>query len=195
MLSAEQLQSIQLLSDTVLYADAVCFMRKLVREQHCDPLPASQVAGLLNIAGAAKYDELRRFIIHQRDRNWPPSKRDIKTFYTALEEMFSLMQRKRLRDEFHLMTASRDAANEIRQEVDELMAEPGARIYSTPGRGKWCARGRKGGRAYETENEQEIDMVTTRKQIRCSSESLYAAQPLCVHRPTGHADRVAYWRG
>lgn len=124
MLSERQLQTIQLLSDTVLYPEAIAFMRKLVRDQHCDPLPASQVAGLLNIAEAAKYDELRRFIVHQRDRNWPPSKRDIKSFYTALEETLSLVQRKRLRDEFHLVTNEHGRnVNDIRQEVDELMAE------------------------------------------------------------------------
>jgi hypothetical protein len=124
MLSAAQMQKIWLLSDTVLYTEAVAFMRKLVREQDCYPLPASQVAGLLNMAGSAKYDELRRFVVHQRDRDWPPSKRDIKTFYSALEETLSLMQRKRLKDEFHLLTSEQGrAVNEMRQEVDELMAE------------------------------------------------------------------------
>src|SRR6266566_6943689 len=123
MLSNAQLQKIYLLSDTVIYPEAVTFIRKLVQEQGCDPLPTSQVAGLLNIAEAVKYDELHRFVLHQRDRNWPPSKRDIKTFYTALEEVLSLMQRKRLKDEFHLVTdESGRSASEIRQESDALVA-------------------------------------------------------------------------
>jgi len=123
MLSNAQLQKIYLLSDTVLYSEAVSFIRKLVQEQGCDPLPTSQVAGLLSIAEATRYDELHRFVLHQRDRNWPPSKRDIKTFYTALEEVLSLMQRKRLKDEFHLMPDMQGrSVSEVRQEIDELLA-------------------------------------------------------------------------
>ena len=122
MLSNAQLQKIYLLSDTVLYPEAVSFMQKLVRGQGCNPLPTSQVAGLLNIAEAVKYDELHRFVLHQRDRNWPPSRRDIKTFYTALEEVLLLMQRKRLKDEFHLMPDMQGRSlSEVRQEVDELL--------------------------------------------------------------------------
>jgi hypothetical protein len=126
MLSNAQLQKIYLLSDTVLYPEAVSFIRKPVQEQGCDPLPTSQVAGLLNIAEAVKYDELHRFVLHQRDRNWPPSKRDIKTFYAALEEVLSLMQRKRLKDEFHLMPDMQGrSVSEVRQEVDELLGRLG----------------------------------------------------------------------
>jgi hypothetical protein len=122
MTSPSQLQKISLLSDTVLYSEAVSFMRKLVRDQECDPLPSSQVAGLLSIAESFKYDELYRFVVHQRDRNWPPSKGDIKKFYTALEEVLSAMFRKRLKDEFHLLTdESGHSVNDIRQESNALM--------------------------------------------------------------------------
>ncbi len=99
-LSAAQLQKIWLLSDTVLYPEANAFLRKLVQEKGCDPLPASQVAGLLSIADSHKYDELYRYVVHQRDRDWPPFRRDLKTFYTELEQVFSLMQRTRLKDQF-----------------------------------------------------------------------------------------------
>src|SRR5260221_1193724 len=123
MLTPAQLEKIWLLSDTVLYPEAISFMRKLVQDQECNPLPASQVAGLLNIAESAQYHELYRFVVHQRDRDWPPSKRDIKTFYTALEEVLSLMQRKRLKDEFHLLADEHGrSASDIRQERDALMA-------------------------------------------------------------------------
>jgi len=125
-LSSAQLQKIWLLSDTVLYPEAVSFLDKLVRKQGCDPLPASQVAGLLSIADSHKYDELYRYVVHQRDRDWPPFRRDLKTFYTELEQVFSLMQRTRLKDEFHLLTAgnagSGRSVSDIRQEADELMA-------------------------------------------------------------------------
>lgn len=115
-----QLQKVWLLSDTVLYPEAAAFIRKLVRDQECDPLPTSQVAGLLNIAESLHYDRLYRFILHQRERNWPPSKRDIKTFYTALEEVLSVMRRKRLKDEFRLLDGIN--AGELKQETDALMA-------------------------------------------------------------------------
>src|SRR5579885_3249960 len=121
MLSTAQLQKIALLSDTVLYNEAVAFIRKLVREQDCAPLPNSQVKGLFSIAESSSYDELYRFVVHQRDRNWPPSKRDIKTFYTALEQELSLMYRKRLKDEFLLLT--QQSAQEIRKEANDIMAQ------------------------------------------------------------------------
>lgn len=77
----------------------------------------------MSIAEASKYDELYRFVVHQRDRDWPPSRRDIKTFYTALEEVLSLMRRKRLKDEFHLITDEQGhSPQEMRQESDTLMA-------------------------------------------------------------------------
>ena len=42
--------------------------------------------------------------------------------YTALEEVLSLMQRKRLKDEFHLMPDMQGRSlSEVRQEVDELL--------------------------------------------------------------------------
>jgi hypothetical protein len=123
MPTSTQLQKIWLLSDTVLYPEAIAFIQNLVEEQECNPLPASQVAGLLSIAESSKYDELYRFVVHQRDRDWPPSRRDIKTFYTALEEKLSLMRRKRLKDEFHLIVDEHGkSAQELRQESDELMA-------------------------------------------------------------------------
>jgi len=123
MLSTAQLEKIDLLSDTLLYDEAVSFVQRLVRVEHCNPLPTSQVTGLLNIAESFRYDELYRFITHQRDRNWPPSKSDIKTFYSALEQVLSIMMRKRLREEFHLLTERPGGSiSEMRQEADALMA-------------------------------------------------------------------------
>src|SRR5947209_20199867 len=104
MLSTAQIQKISLLSDIVLYPEAVAFMQRLVRDEACSPLPASQVTGLLNIANGSKYSELYEFVKHQRDRNWPESKSDIKKLYTELEKMRTVMRNKRLKDEFHLVT-------------------------------------------------------------------------------------------
>ncbi len=51
-LQPAQLQKIWLLSDTVLYREAVDFVQNLV--SRVDPLPMSQVNGLLNITGVQK---------------------------------------------------------------------------------------------------------------------------------------------
>jgi len=120
MLDQKQLRKVWFLSDNVLYREAVAFLHKLVYEQECDPLPTSQVTGLLNIALLLKYGELEDFIQHQLERNWPPGKRDIKILYTALEEVLGIMRRKRLKDEFHLLDGV--SAGEIRRETDALMA-------------------------------------------------------------------------
>lgn len=116
-----QLQNIWLLSDTVLYPEAVAFMRRLVREQDCNPLPPSQVNGLLSIAESHQYDKLYDFVLHQRDRDWPPRQRDIKTFYIALEETLTNMQR-RLRGDFHLVSGARKAGGEHDADEQEMMA-------------------------------------------------------------------------
>jgi hypothetical protein len=121
MPSPEQMQTLLNLSDMVLYPEAVAFIRRLVYDEECMPLPASQVTGLLNIANASSYAELDRFIKHQRDRNWPESRKDIKTFYTELEKLFATMKNKRLRDEFHLVQVNR-SNKESNREIDELMA-------------------------------------------------------------------------
>jgi len=122
MLTARQIEKISLLSDTVLYPEAIAFMRRMVRDEDCSPLPTSQVMGLLNVANASKYSELHEYIKHQRDRNWPASKSDIKKLYTDLEQMLTLMKNKRLKDDFHLLS---DGLNPVqsRQEADELMAQ------------------------------------------------------------------------
>lgn len=121
MLTTEQVQKISLLADTILYPEAVALIQQLVREEDCSPLPPSQVTGLLNIATSSKYRELYTFVVHQRDRNWPTSKADIKVLYTALETYLTNMQKKRLKDEFRLVTDGLNVGD-ARQELDELMA-------------------------------------------------------------------------
>jgi hypothetical protein len=116
----KQLRKVWLLSDTVLYDEAVAFMRDLVDKRKCNPLPSSQIAGLLNIAETASYGELADFIIHQRSRDWPPGARDIKAFYTALEETLREMRSSRLREEFHLLDGV--SPEKIQQETEALMA-------------------------------------------------------------------------
>jgi hypothetical protein len=116
-----QLQKIWQLSDSVLYPEAVAFVHRLVNEEECSPLPASQVTGLLNIANAASFSELGRFIRHQRERNWPEAKKDIKTFYTELEKLLTKMKNKRIKGEFQLIREGL-SSKETSREIDELMA-------------------------------------------------------------------------
>ncbi|SRR5216683_4701083 len=117
MPSSEEFERLWNLSDNVLYPEAVTFLQRLVNEKGCATLPTSQVTGLLNIANAATYKELERFIQHQRERNWPMSKKDIETFYTELEKWLTTVKNRRLKDEFHLVQEG--GRNE---EIDELMA-------------------------------------------------------------------------
>jgi len=116
-----QLQTIWLLSDTVLYPEATAFLRHLVRDLQCQPLPTSQVNGLLSIAQAHRYDKLYEFVLHQRDRNWPSKQRDIKTFYTALAETLTTMQG-RLRGDFRLLSDAKRPGGGQQADEQELMA-------------------------------------------------------------------------
>lgn len=120
MLSPALNQRLRDLSDNELYTEAVSFIRRLVDQQGCSPLPTSQVMGLLNIANATSYSELEQFIKHQRERDWPFSKRDIKTFYTELEKYFSTMRNQRIRNDFHLLSDGLSPV-EANREVDEIM--------------------------------------------------------------------------
>ena len=122
MISTAQQQKVYYLSDTVLYKEAVGLVRSLKdRDGRPQPLPASQVKGLWNIASASpKYSSLTDFIVHQKLRDWQPAKRFIGSFYTELERVFSLMRNQRLRTEFRLLN-ERDTSQSISQQADEIM--------------------------------------------------------------------------
>lgn len=129
----ERQRKVQLLSDTELYPGAVSFLQKLVDEEEFSALPTSQVAGLFSVSLSPKYSDLYTFVKHQRDRNWPESKRDIKTFYTALERYLTNLHSRCVKDEFHLLEGEHDArqaANEVmvllaREFIQHLLAENG----------------------------------------------------------------------
>lgn len=116
-----QVQEILNVSDNVLYPEAVSFLRRLVNEKDCRPLPASQVTGLLNVANSSSYAELMRFIKHQRERYWPDSKQDIGTFYDELDGYLTTLKNKRVRELISLVYAEK-TKTEASQEIDELMA-------------------------------------------------------------------------
>lgn len=120
MPSLEQLQTLYDLSDNELYKGAVAFLHRIVDEEECMPLPASQVAGLLNIANASSYAELSHFIRHQLERNWSESKKDIKTFYTELDKELATIKKTYI-SRFQLAQDGK-SVKEVNQETDELMA-------------------------------------------------------------------------
>lgn len=107
-------------SDDTLYSEAVSLLHRLVAEKDCRPLPASQVIGLRNIASASSYMELERFLRHQRERNWPENRQDVKIFYTELSEKLASLKKTWLPERFHL-TSNGISAKEMNQEKDALM--------------------------------------------------------------------------
>lgn len=114
MLTPEQEQKISLLSDTTLYPEAAAFMG------HLSPLPTSQIMGLLNNTRVPSYGQLYAYVIHQRDRDWQGPKRGIKIFYTELEKVLSQMRKKRVVEEFRLLTPGQ-SSQQANQEADEIM--------------------------------------------------------------------------
>jgi hypothetical protein len=120
MPSPQHLQILWDASDDTLYPEAIKLLHRLVDEMECMPLPASQVSGLFNIANASSYAELERFLRHQRDRNWPESRKDIKIFYTELDERLTLFRKKWLPERFHLVQSGK-STKEVNLEIDELM--------------------------------------------------------------------------
>mgnify|MGYP001265018014 CR=1 FL=1 len=115
MLTTAQERKISLLSDTILYDEAVTLMRRI------SPLPTSQIMGLLNNTRVSSYGQLYAYIIHQRDRNWQDSKQGTKVFYTELEKVLSQMRKKRAIEEFRLLTPGLNS-QQANLEADEVMA-------------------------------------------------------------------------
>ncbi len=122
MLSPAQFQQLWSLSDDVLYREAVAFIHELIKREDCQPLPNSQVKGLLNIAKATQYTELERYIAHQRQRDWNAKSRYLKTFYVELEKLLTTMKNKRLQQEFQLLTTTLTHTERMR-EINEIMAQ------------------------------------------------------------------------
>jgi hypothetical protein len=121
VISTTQLEKVYYLSDMVLYKEAVGLMRSQKdRNGNPQPLPTSQVKGLWNIANSSTYNLLVEFIVHQKLRDWQPSKRFLATFYAELERVFNQMRNQRLRTEFRLLN-ERNASQSIGEQADEVM--------------------------------------------------------------------------
>lgn len=120
-LTLAQVRKIGVISDTVLYPEAAALVKQLIENEECNPLPSSQITGLLSIASANTYTELYDFVLHQRDRNWTTSKRDIEKFYTELEKYLSDMARQRVKTEFQLIPEGLDT-KQAKQMTETVMA-------------------------------------------------------------------------
>lgn len=96
-LTDEQLKKIWLVSDTVLYPEAVTFMHDLNEQTTALPLPTSQVKGLFNIIRSSTYDEVGKYIKHQIKRNVHIG------FYEKLDQKLASIERKRMQEEFQLI--------------------------------------------------------------------------------------------
>ncbi len=97
-LTNEQHKKIYLLSDTVLYPEAVALMRRLVEDDEVRQLPKnSQIMGLLNIIKSAKYDDVLDFINRQIERSVD------EVFYDKLRQELNKIHRKRMQNEFQLV--------------------------------------------------------------------------------------------
>ena len=121
MLDAQGMQRLLTISDTVLYPEAVALLRRLLKEQQCDPLPNAQINGLLHIAGTSSFAQIDQFVKHQRDRNWPERQQYIPIFYKELERYLVNMRTQRLTKEFRLLSPELSIAEERRQ-AEEVMA-------------------------------------------------------------------------
>lgn len=87
----EQMRLLRALSDVELYRQAMDFLNAEVEingePERRLPLPNTQIHGLLNVAQANTYSELRKFIRHQhRERRWEKKNEYIPIFYKDLEK-------------------------------------------------------------------------------------------------------------
>jgi hypothetical protein len=84
MITRQEEEKIQILSDTELYPQAVEFMHGIARK-----LPTTQINGLLNVSLANTYEQLKEFVDHQYNRTtWKANERHIPEFYRRLTLKF-----------------------------------------------------------------------------------------------------------
>ncbi len=154
MLTAAQLQKIWLLSDTVLYPEAVAFVSRVIRQEEHAPLPNAQAASLMGVAELLDYGKLEQFMKHQADRG----AQKFAPFYTELEKHLSLIGRSRLKDEFHLLAddpartakATREETRALlalvaREFIQHLLAENGLQVALNEEQQRPLSKGRRNG--------------------------------------------------
>lgn len=113
-LTTEQRQKIWLVSDTVLYPEAVTMMHDLQEQEDWKPLPKSQIMGLQNIIRNASYAQVADYIKHQIERHVHSA------FYKELDQRLVRIKNKRLHEEFQLVLPQ-PTKREEDAEKNELM--------------------------------------------------------------------------
>jgi 16S rRNA C1402 (ribose-2'-O) methylase RsmI len=112
-LTNEQRKKIYLLSDTVLYPEAVALTRELALDERVRQLPKdSQIMGLLNVSKSATYAEVLVFINRHIERHVD------EVFYDNLRQKLNKIQKERLQNEFELVIP-----NSIKREEDTQKKE------------------------------------------------------------------------
>lgn len=84
--TAEQKDQIRLLSDGELYDQAIVFVRQN------DTVENKQMAGLLEYSRS--WEELLKFVRHQKGRDWQRKKAHYADFYTELEQYLTQLRAK-----------------------------------------------------------------------------------------------------
>jgi vacuolar-type H+-ATPase subunit C/Vma6 len=115
-LTDAQRKKIWLVSDTVLYPEAVTFVREVAEDEDVRELPkTAQIMGLLNIIKSSRYDDVVKYINHQIERNVD------RVFYEKLRQVLSAMQRTRMQEEFQLVTAQATKREEDAEKKELLL--------------------------------------------------------------------------
>lgn len=116
MVNEETLKGIRLISDNLLYHEAVAFVNE-------NDMPEdSQLTGLLEYS--RQQDDLKKFIKRQEDREWAGKKKHYKTFYSSLGGHLENL-RNRCKNEFGLIPEGlgrREESGRV-NEVSALLAQ------------------------------------------------------------------------
>jgi hypothetical protein len=113
-LNEKILQKIRLLSDNLLYQEAVDFVAEFATEN--DIPENSQLIGLLEHSGQS--DDMKRFIDRQEGRDWPDKKKHYKDFYSRLSRYLNGL-RNRTKNELNLVPTGL-ARKEEQKKVNEV---------------------------------------------------------------------------
>lgn len=108
------LQEIRLISDNLLYWEAVDFVAEFATKN--DIPEKSQLIGLLEHSGQS--DDMKRFINRQEDRDWPDKKKHYKDFYSRLSRYLNDL-RNRTKNELNLIPTEL-ARKEGQKRVNEV---------------------------------------------------------------------------
>jgi len=123
----EQMRLLRALSDIELYQQAMDFLNTEVKINYQlerrPPLPNTQIYGLLNVAQANTYSELKKFIKHQHsERTWQEKNAHIKIFYKDLEQAIEKLLELAKREGLIAEGLSVEENKKEREKISQLLA-------------------------------------------------------------------------